>query len=105
MSEVKTSEVNTEELLARAGMKIAGIVESDEKSNDASAPDPEFKDTVPVGDLSTEMVGELVAAFCRDTRSLQPGVSLPVPIGRSDVNFIAGVSLFHLELKNFVMRF
>lgn len=63
------ADISTEDLLARAGIKIAGFVESDERSNTASAPDPEFKDTVPVGDLSSEMVGELVSAFCRDTRS------------------------------------
>ena len=58
----------SEDLLARAGIRIAGFVESADRSNEASTLDPEFKDTVPIGDLTSEMVSELVSAFCRDTR-------------------------------------
>ncbi len=59
---------SSEDLLARAGIRIAGFVDSADRSNDTPSLDPEFKDTVPIGDLTSEMVSELVSAFCRDTR-------------------------------------
>jgi hypothetical protein len=59
---------SSEDLLARAGIRIAGFVDNADRSNDAPTFDAEFKDTVPIGDLSSEMVSELVTAFCRDTR-------------------------------------
>ena len=61
-------DISTEDMLARAGIRVAGFVESDDRPNSASVPEPEYKDTVPIGDLSAEMVSDLVAAFCRDTR-------------------------------------
>jgi hypothetical protein len=62
---------SSEDMLARAGIRIAGFVDNADRSNDAPPIEPEFKDTVPIGDLTSEMVSELVSAFCRDTRSLQ----------------------------------
>jgi hypothetical protein len=59
----------SEDPLARAGIRVSGFVDSADKSNDTAPLDSEFKDTaVPIGDLTSEMVSELVAAFCRDTR-------------------------------------
>ena len=61
---------SSDDLLARAGIRTAGFVDSAsaDRSNDAASLDTEFKDTIPIGDLTSEMVSELVSAFCRDTR-------------------------------------
>ena len=92
---------STEDILARAGIRIAGYVDSDDRSAaPAPLPEPEFKDTAPVGDLSAEMVSELVSAFCRDTRSIDCGVDCVI---RAEVLFPVGVSRFHHLPKNFDM--
>jgi hypothetical protein len=58
----------TDDALARAGIRIAGFVSNDDISNSQYVSEAEFKDTVPIGELSSDMVTELVSAFCRDTR-------------------------------------
>ena len=54
-----------DDALARAGVKISGLVLD---SNESPAAETE-KINIPTGDFTPEIVNELVSAFCRDTRT------------------------------------